>query len=271
MRKVLIFSGSHPRHVFVNRLFLEFEIELSVVMMEREELIPNTPMNLPQKDTENFKRHFYERNITEEKAYGNNTMSQVNNIFSNCNILKTISKNLNSSETINFVRKFKPDFVFIFGCDLIKNPLLDLLPKNSINLHLGLSPWYRGSATLFWPFYNLQPQYAGVTFHRIVSEPDAGDILHQVAPDLIKGQGIHDVGVNCVFEAKKALKKIITKVMNNSALDFHKQNSTGKNYLTSDFRPEHLRLIYNEFDNKIVNYYLSNSNRMKKPNLINLF
>ena len=271
MRKVLIFSGSHPRHLFINRLFLQFKTELSIVIMEREELIPKTPMNLPLKDTENFERHFRERNIAEEKAYGNSTMSQIENIFSNCNILKTTSDNLNSKETIDFVRKFTPDFVFIFGCDLIKSPLLELLPKNSINLHLGLSPWYRGSATLFWPFYNLQPQYTGVTFHRIVSEPDAGDILHQVTPELINGQGIHDVGVNCVVEARKALKRIITQVMNNSKLNFHRQNSTGKNYLTSDFRPEHLRLIYNEFDNKIVNYYLSNKNRMKKPNLIKSF
>ena len=87
-----------------------------------------------------------------------------------------------------------PDFCFIFGTNIISEFITDSMHKMSINLHLGLSPWYRGSATLFWPFYNLQPHWAGATLHKIVSEPDAGDILHHVMPKLEEGDTIHDVG-----------------------------------------------------------------------------
>ena len=33
-----------------------------------------------------------------------------------------------------------------------------------INVHLGLSPYYKGSATNFWPFVNNELQFLGVTF-----------------------------------------------------------------------------------------------------------
>ena len=45
------------------------------------------------------------------------------------------------------------------------DPTFAVLPKEKINLHLGLSPWFKGSVTLFWPFYHLMPQFCGSTFH----------------------------------------------------------------------------------------------------------
>ena len=92
---------------------------------------------------------------------------------------------------------------------LILDPVIDQ-PSDKINIHLGLSPWYKGSATLYWPFYHLQPQFCGVTFHQITRQADAGEIIHQCVPVLEKGDKIHDVGVKCVIQAKTDLVKIIS-------------------------------------------------------------
>lgn len=67
----------------------------------------------------------------------------------------------------------------MFGTDLIKGEMLASLPQLSLNFNLGLSPWYRGSVTLVWPFVLMEPQCAGVTIDRIVSAADAGEVLHQ--------------------------------------------------------------------------------------------
>ena len=40
--------------------------------------------------------------------------------------------------------------------------------KLTINIHLGLSPWYRGSATLFWPSYNLEPRKTELLFIKLI-------------------------------------------------------------------------------------------------------
>ena len=93
--------------------------------------------------------------------------------------------------------------------NLIKENIMNIMPKLSINLHLGLSPWYRGSATLFWPFYNLQPQFAGSTFHQIVNEPDAGDILHQTIPVLKKGDTLHEVAAKVVIQSTVDAVKLL--------------------------------------------------------------
>ena len=162
---------------------------------------------------------------------------------------------------------YEAKFCFIFGTGLILDPVLKILPKNKINLHLGLSPWYKGAATLFWPFYFLQPNYAGATFHEINNKIDEGPILHQSIPKLLNGQGIHDVANNVIKVSKKDLKKIIEKIIQNKKLKFTRQKKEGKIFYTNTFKPHHLKVIYDLFDNKIVDYFLKNTTQ-KKLNII---
>lgn len=268
-KRVLIFSGNHARHIFINKTFLDFDIEIAVILMKREDLIPVIDEDLKNIDKENMKKHFQDRYIKEKEKFGFfNSNSEIKKIFKKNKLIECDPDYLNSQTTLNFVQDFNPDFVFIFGVNMIKSPVIENLPIETINLHLGLSPWYKGSATLFWPFYFLEPQYAGATFHKIIDEPDAGDILHQSVPILSKKDGIHDIGVKTVVEARNDLSKIIKKLMKGEELIFQKQKKGGKNFLTSDFKPEHLRFIYQSFDNEIVNFYLENIKKYKIPKII---
>jgi methionyl-tRNA formyltransferase len=162
---------------------------------------------------------------------------------------------LNSVESQTWVEMHDPDIVMIFGCGMIREPLMSALPRDKINLHLGLSPRYRGAATLFWPFYFLEPQMAGCTFHYIKDEPDAGTIVHQCVPDLEMSDGIHDVAVKAVLKAADDAVKLLRAPV----WEYHQQVNTGKCFLASDFKPQHLRLIYDQFDNKIVREYLTHN------------
>jgi hypothetical protein len=243
---------------------VSFGVECAVVVMEREQLIPNTPKNIPETDRRNFERHFYERNEIEVNAYGDLHPEEV---FFNMQLHKCKPDTLNSDATVAFVREIDADLAFIFGVDLIKEPVLSTLPKIRVNLHLGLSPWYRGSATLFWPFYFLQPQFAGATFHQILPEADAGGVLHQTIPLLELGDGIHDVGAKTVIEAKKDLRKLL-KGYGKHGWNFKEQTSSGRLFLTRDFQPAHLRMIYNTYDDDIVDMYLTGQIENRQPKLI---
>ena len=152
---------------------------------------------------------------------------------------------------------------------MIKAPLINILPENKINLHLGLSPWYKGAATLFWPFYFLQPQYAGITFHQIVEEADAGEIIHQSVPKLHKNDTIHDVGARCVEIASSQIKQLATQYIKNGFLKGQKQKTSGKLWLRSDFTPMHLRVIYDLYEDKIVDLYLKGNLSSKLPKIFN--
>jgi methionyl-tRNA formyltransferase len=142
---------------------------------------------------------------------------------------------------------------------------LSILPTNSLNLHLGLSPWYRGSATLFWPFYFMEPQYAGVTFHRLSEKPDAGKIVHQSCPVLLKGDGIHDVGARCVTDAASDAQTLIKWLCTGERLVEVTQLTSGRVWKTSDFKPSHLRVLYSLFDNDIVAQYLAHELGNRRP------
>jgi methionyl-tRNA formyltransferase len=262
--KAILFSGSHPRHFYIHEELIRSGVECAVVIMQREQLIPSPPLNIPDVDRINFERHFSERNIIEANSYGD---LHPDDVFSGIPILKCQPEALNSDVTVNFVRKFDADFAFIFGTDLIKEPVLSALPEVRINLHLGLSPWYRGSATLFWPFYFLQPQFAGATFHQILPEADAGGVLHQTVPILSSGDGSHDVGANTVIAAKRDFGKLL-KGYANFGWNFEEQKSSGRLFLTRDFQAAHLRNIYSSFDNDIVDCYLAGQLEERKPKLV---
>lgn len=262
--RIMFIGGDHPRHLhYINKIQENFDI-VGAIIQHRENISTSTPENLSEEDKKNFIHHFETREKKESQYFKNPKLPK-------CPIHDTTSEKLNSIESVEFLKKIKPNVVLIFGSTLIKDPLYSVLPFDTINLHLGISPRYRGAATLFWPFYFLEPNYAGSTFHYIVSEPDAGNIIHQCTPTLSLGDGIHDVACKTVITSVNEMIKILEIKKNGEVWKKFKQKGTGKNFLTSDFKPEHLRIIYTLFDNKIVDEYLQGNIYSKNPNLIKQF
>ena len=216
--------------------------------MQREELVPSPPEGIAARDRENFIRHFRDRQKVELDRYGSASAREV---FGSRGLFVS-PQQLNTTDVARAVKRFDPDLAFIFGSDLIRSPLIDRLPKWRINLHLGLSPWYKGAATLFWPFYFLSPQMAGVTFHQIVAAADAGGVVHQSVPKLTKGDGVHDVAANAVLQAKRDLTRLLDDYDKTREFVLHEQRTPGRLFLGADFQPAHLRVLYDLYDNRIV-------------------
>ena len=59
---------------------------------------------------------------------------------------------------------------------------LKVFSNKILNIHLGLSPFYRGQATNYWAFVNNEIQFIGATFHKIDGGIDTGPIIHQIRP-----------------------------------------------------------------------------------------
>lgn len=89
------------------------------------------------------------------------------------------------TDDINAVTDTDYDLIVVFGCSLIREPLLSaLMGRRAVNLHAGISPFYRGTACNFWAAYDGHPEYVGATIHRLSAGIDAGDILETVqAPE----------------------------------------------------------------------------------------
>jgi folate-dependent phosphoribosylglycinamide formyltransferase PurN len=260
--RYMIIGGDHPRHLYYLNSIVESCNVVGAILEHREEFVPEVPLNLDKIDRENFIRHFQNRKKFELEYFGDERK------LPKCPIHYVNEKNLYDEKSVEFVKKIKPDVVFIFGTGMIREPLYSNLPQLKINLHLGLSPRYRGSATLFWPFYFLEPNWAGSTFHIITNEPDAGDIIHQSIPILEKGDTIHEVACKVVKQSSIDVKKIISILESGKELQLYKQRGTGKKFLSRDFMPQHLRVIYNLYNDNIVDYFLEGKINPKNPNLI---
>ena len=175
MSKLLIISGTHNRHLHISLNLKKKFRENFTLFVKREDPFPEAPLHLNKKDYLNYAHHFNQRNKLEKKFFGSLEKYITNSINQ-----RIISKaEVNSNITRNFILDYAPDFCLVFGSCLLNKNILSVLPYYTFNLHLGLSPRYRGSATLFWPFYFLEPQFAGCTIHKIDNYIDSGNIYHQ--------------------------------------------------------------------------------------------
>ena len=77
----------------------------------------------------------------------------------------------------------RPDVVLVFGTGILREPLLSAFDGRIINIHLGLSPYYRGAGTNFWPLVNREPEYVGATIHYLDAGIDTGPILAHAQAD----------------------------------------------------------------------------------------
>jgi len=261
---ILLIIGSHLRH----KKFLETvsnKIKISAVIMEeREDSIPDPSFIRNKIDKKNFIKHFKNRELCEKKYFTIKNKIIDTDVF----LIKNIKKDQNKCKKI--LNKTKPNIVFSFGVSLIPSALVKIMPKYSINLHSGLTPYYKGAACNFWPFYFLEPNWAGMTFHLLSNKLDSGNIIHHTVPRLSTKDSIHDVSCKAQLKSFKDCLKII-KMIENKKIKDHKINSNGKLFLKKDFRPEHLRIIYNLHNDDIVKKYLLKKTIKTKPKIISIY
>ena len=68
----------------------------------------------------------------------------------------------------------------IFGTSLIKGGELEvLMDRGAVNIHAGVSPYFRGSACNFWAIHDGYPELVGLTVHELTGSVDSGNIKYR--------------------------------------------------------------------------------------------
>ena len=262
--------GSHPRHAYVARRMSEVSNFVGIVIQKREKFNRDIPEKIDESLMCLYKKHFELRAEKEAIYFGGDENFEY--IKKNHNYLEIEQKDLNSLETVSFLESLHADILISYGPNLIADEILNLYNDNAYNIHGGLSPWYKGSATMFWPFYFLEPNYVGTTIHHITSKIDAGKIIHQVVPKLCYGDTMHDVSCKAIVATCDDFKKLIYAFEREGHLEGTIQKGNGKLFLVKDWRPEHLRLIYETYQDSIVDLFLNGKiNQNNNPKLIRAF
>jgi len=95
------------------------------------------------------------------------------------------TKDVNSEETLAFVRRLEPELVFVVGwSQLVRDPFIALAREGVFGMHPTLLPRHRGRAPIPWAILSGLAR-TGVTLFEIVgATADSGAIVGQVDVDI---------------------------------------------------------------------------------------
>ncbi len=263
--KVVFLTGSHPRHAFMARAIAATGHLCGLVIEKREAFVPEPPAGLPA-DTETlFRQHFEKRDAAEARHFGDATLPDAAQYHVDM-------ANLNTPQTVTFINAQTPDLVLSYGVHKLAPETLGGIDcPLKWNIHGGLSPWYRGVTTHFWPSYFLEPRLTGMTVHELTQAIDGGDILHQSAAELVRGDGLHDLACRAVMALGNDMAGLLATVADGRLTAPHRQATTGRIWRSVDWRPEHLHLIYQHYGDHIVDLCLEGVLGQVAPRLIRQF
>lgn len=179
--------------------------------------------------------------------------------------IKTITNDINDDENVELIKELNPRLIVIHSINLIKDKLIDLFPKRIINLHAGLSPYYRGGGTNVFPFYNNELEYIGMTIHYIDKGIDSGDIIHQGKPIFEVNDNTHTIGCKNIILGAELMREVVNRYLSSDKpLPAYKQKLVdGKLYLWKHFTEETVKRINDNIQNGIVREYSKNPKSVK--------
>lgn len=246
--KIIIITGSELRHRFF-AYKISKSLNLEGIIFEKKSDYQNK-LNFEKNKLKIIQDHFNQRNKSESKYF----ISAKN--FKYKKTLNIEHKESNNPEVFNWINQINPNIILLFGSSIIKDKILE--KYTVINLHLGLSPYYRGSGTNFWPMVENKIECVGATIHLATSKLDAGKILHQTRPIIKRDDSPHDIGNKVIISAIRDIPKIIKKFNNNDLELFEQDLSKGKLFLRKNLTPESITQLYKNFKNNLILKFLEN-------------
>lgn len=251
--KVVLLTGNELRHEFF-RKYISSDPDINVLNSYCESEKGNLTEIVRSEAKNNIRlRHLEVRQQTESDFFG----LFCNKIKDNSNPIFIAKGEINESILVDKICELNPDLIISYGCSIIKSNLLQVFHRRFINIHLGLSPYYRGSGTNFWPFVNKEIQCIGTTFMHIDSGVDTGEIIHQIRADIHYNDNIHQIGnrlIKSSFEVCIKIIKNFNKLQTMPGIEFNKNDE--RYYRKKDFTENALKEAYQNIDEKLIENYL---------------
>ena len=202
LMKITIFTSNQPRHInLINSLSKVSKKCFAIV--EGKTIFPGQVKDFFNKSFL-MKKYFKEVDRAEKKFFNNSKfiLDQVNTKF-----IK--HADLNHLKKSDISDALKSNVYVVFGSSFIKGWLLDFLIKNkAINIHMGISPYYRGSSCNFWAIFDNNPHLVGSTVHLLSKGLDSGKILYHALPSK-KFNDSYEYTMSSVKSAHSSLAKRI--------------------------------------------------------------
>ena len=261
--KITLFTSNKNRHNYLINLLSTISDELFVIQ-ECSTIFPGVIPGHYQASPI-MKKYFENVNNAQSKLFGN---SYVNNLKKNIKILPMLSGDLNKCSMDLLSDFLKSDVYIVFGSSYTKGELVDfLVEKRAINIHAGVSPYYRGTDCNFWALYDDNPHLVGTTIHLLSKGLDSGPMLYHAMSNIKTNPFEYTMST-----IKSAFHSIAERIKDNSIfkinpviqdkskeIRYSKKNEFNEEIVKEYFKKE-INLNNKKFDNSLLKepFFLNN-------------
>ncbi len=142
---------------------------------------------------------------------------------------------VNTDDVYEKLKTLSPELLVVWGSKVLEHRII-ATAKNTINLHLGRGPNYRGTLANQCAVQNDDREHIGATIHRVADHVDAGGIYSVIEPDIKKPP--RELFSDLIYRAQLAYLDIAARLYAGEAIPTTPQDETiGKNLLLKDWVP----------------------------------
>lgn len=260
--KVTVFTSNQPRHINLVNLISDFAEETYAVL-ECNTLFPGLIQDY-YNSSPTMQEYMIGVRNAEAQLFGKSRF-----VSSGVKTLVMKSADLNYLTQAQLEEALQSDIYVVFGSSFIKGWLIDfLIEKGALNIHMGLSPYYRGASCNFWAMYDMLPNFVGATIHYLSKGLDSGPMIFHSVPTFED----EDQFAFTMKAVKKAQEDLVYFIKNLKQFDTNPVNQNRELQLrytkNSDFTDKVAReFLDRKFSPRDLEALIINS---KKPDLIDL-
>ena len=234
---ITLITSDQIRHNYLVNLLSNIATKLDVIQ-EKKTFFSNQ-----NKISNLMKNYFLKVDDAQKKVFGNAAIDKKNK---NIKLLSLENKELEKCSLNSLSDFLNSDIFIVFGSSFIKKDLVNfLIDHKALNIHLGISPYYRGTDCNFWALFDNNPHLVGATIHLLSKGLDSGPILYHALSEIKEDPFIYTMSA-----VKSAFESIAQKIENKTIFEH-----------TPEIQDKSKEIKYskkNEFNDEVIKKFFLN-------------
>lgn len=234
---ITLITSDQIRHNYLVNLLSNIATKLNVIQ-EKKTFFSNQ-----NKISNLMKNYFLKVDDAQKKVFGNTAIDKKNK---NIKLLSLENNELEKCSLNSLSDFLNSDIFIVFGSSFIKKDLVNfLIDHKALNIHLGISPYYRGTDCNFWALFDNNPHLVGATIHLLSKGLDSGPILYHALSEIKEDPFIYTMSA-----VKSAFESIAQKIENKTIFEH-----------TPEIQDKSKEIKYskkNEFNDEVIKKFFLN-------------
>ena len=259
-KRLVIVTRDDLEHYFVaNVLCAAFPIDAIVVAEPSWTLRPRHRRYSPRLVARRIRRESYWRLVRDAERRRSSFVrilgEDLTAGFRRPDLVRSVA-GVNSEESSRLVTELRPDLLLVYGTDIIADSILAIATDLALNMHTGISPYYRGADTWFWPLVNRELELVGATVHECTSTVDGGPIFKTAQATLEPSRNIYDLFAWSVVAGAGIYVEAVRECLAGNLRGEPQELSIGREYRSAERTPARDRTARRLIRSGLVDEYV---------------